>query len=198
VFPEWKEGKKSKVLLRHVLTHTSGLAHDAAAGRLERQQDRLAYVRALEISEPGAMFSYNNEASQLLSGVIAASGESIDVYLQRRLFEPLGIKDATWQRDDAGNVTTSSGLALSAVSLAKVGLALRDGRVVPAAWIATMQEPTKVAPWHRLMTWIVNDGPWQVQTPERRALLARNGFAAHTRIASLDGKRFPSRAAYWM
>ena len=152
------------------------------------------------MSEPGEVFSYNNEATMLLSGVIgAAAGEPIDAYLGRRLFAPLGITDATWSRDGAGNVTTNGGgLLLGAVSFAKVGLAVRDGRVVPAAWIAAMQEPSKIAPWVGLLTWTLPDGPWHVQDAHRRALLESNGFAAHKKLASLDGKRFPSSAAYWM
>ena len=48
-FPEWKEGKKSKVLLRHVLTHTSGLSHEPMAWRLEAQKDRLLRTYAASI-----------------------------------------------------------------------------------------------------------------------------------------------------
>jgi CubicO group peptidase (beta-lactamase class C family) len=199
-FPEWKEGKKAKVLLRHVLTHTSGLSHEPMAWKLESQKDRLAYVRALDlVTEPGAAFSYNNEATMLLSGVIAAAaGESIDTYLERRLFEPLGIKDATWSRDGAGNVTTNGGLLLSAVSMAKVGMAVRDGRVVPAPWLAAMQQPAKNTPWVGLLTWTFNDDPRHVQDAQRRALLETNGFTAGAKLAPLDGKRYRSAPAYWL
>jgi CubicO group peptidase (beta-lactamase class C family) len=199
-FPDWKEGKKAKVLVRHVLRHTSGLSHEPTAWKFESYKDRLAYVRALDlVTEPGAAFSYNNEATMLLSGVIAgAAGESIDTYLERRLFDPLGIKDATWERDGAGNVTTNGGLALSAVSLAKVGMAVRDGRVVPAAWIAAMQEPSKNTPWVGLLTWTFSDDPKFIQDAQRRALLEKNGFTAGAKLAPLDGKQYRSATAYWL
>ena len=198
-FEEWKDGPKSKVLLRHVVTHMSGLSHEPMAWKLESHDDRLAYVRALPlVTEPGATFSYNNEATMLLSGVVAAAaGEPIDTYLQPRLFTPLGIADAKWSRDPAGNVTTNGGLAMSAVSLAKVGLALRDRRVVPTAWITAMQEPTPKAPWMGLLTFLSYDG-WQVQDAPLRARLGRNGFAAAPKLAPLDGRRFLTGAAYWM
>ena len=197
-FPEWKTPPKSQVLLRHVLTHTSGLSHEPLAGKLERQADRVAYARGLElVTEPGATFSYNNEASMLLSGIIAsAAGEPIDAYLKRKLFEPLGIDDVSWQRDPAGNVTTNGGLTLGPVSLAKVGLALRDGRVVPAAWLAAMRTPTKSASFHGLLTWLIDDA-WYVQTTERRTRLGMI-FTAAPKLAPLDGKRFTTAAAYWM
>jgi CubicO group peptidase (beta-lactamase class C family) len=99
--PEWrdekKEPRKARVTLRHVLTHTSGLAHKPAAGELNKQRDRVAYVRDLPIeTEPGEVFSYNNEAIQLLSVVVAsAAGEPVDTYLKRKLFEPLGTRDSS-------------------------------------------------------------------------------------------------------
>jgi CubicO group peptidase (beta-lactamase class C family) len=209
-FPEWrsdkKDGRKSRVTLRHVLTHTSGLAHKPAAGELTKQRDRVAYVRALPIeTEPGAVFSYNNEAIQLLSVVVAsAAHEPIDSYLKKKLFDPLGIERFTWDRDASGNRATAWGLSLSAVDLAKVGLMLRaDGvyqgkQVVPASWVVQMQTPAKNASWHGLLTWLLYDGPWQVQTPELRAKLATEGFTAVSKLAPLDGKKFSSRAGYWM
>jgi CubicO group peptidase (beta-lactamase class C family) len=205
-FPEWKQGKKARVTLRHVLSHTSGLAHKPAAGELTKQKDRVAYARALPIeTEPGEVFSYNNEATQLLSFVIAAAArEPLDKYLDKKLFEPLGIRDVGWERDAAGNVAAFYGLSLSAHDLAKVGIVLRDGglaegkRVIPASWIDRMQQPVKNASWHGLLTWLLYDGPWQVQTPERRSALAAEGFLAQAKLLPLDGRRFPSRAAYWM
>jgi CubicO group peptidase (beta-lactamase class C family) len=205
-FPEWKDQRKARVTLRHVLTHTSGLAHRPVAGELTKQPDRVAYVRALPIeSEPGEVFSYNNEATQLLSVVVAAAaGEPIDAYLKRKLFDPLGIERFSWARDRAGNCAIAWGLALSAIDLAKVGITLRDDgmyqgtRVIPSDWIAQMQTPTKTASWHGLLTWLLYDGPWQVQTPERRQKLATQGFTAESKLAPLDGRKFRSRASYWM
>lgn len=205
-FPEWKEGRKAKVVLRHVLNHTSGLAHLPAAGVLTKQKDHVAYARALAIeTEPGEQFSYNNEAVALLSGVVrAAAGEPLDVYLKRKLFTPLGIVDVGWAHDAAGNATAFYGLALRARDLAKVGACLRDGgiangkTVIPASWLAAMRDAPKKMPWIGALTWLHRDGPWQVQSKERRAQLADEGFSAADALAPLDGKRFVSRAAYWM
>ena len=198
-FKEWKDGPKSKVLLRHVVTHMSGLSHEPMAYQLESHDDRLAYVRGLPlVSEPGATFSYNNEACMLLSGVVAAAaGEPIDTYLRPRLFAPLGITDAKWSRDPAGNVTTNGGLMMSAISLAKVGLALRDRRVVPSAWLTAMQEPTPKASWMGLLTFLSYDG-WNVSNGKLRARLGRNGFDAASKLAPLDGKHFATGTAYWL
>ncbi len=122
-FPEWAEGEKAKVTLRHVLTHTSGIEHAERADTLNQQKDRLAYVRQARLAKPpGGEWSYNNDAIMLLSGVIAqAAGKQADDYLKEKLFDPLGIKDWTWQRDDAGNAITYAQLRMTARDLARVG-----------------------------------------------------------------------------
>lgn len=128
-FPDWAEGDKAAVTLRHVLTHTSGLEHRQGARVLNTQDDRLAFVRESPISEPpGTVFSYNNEATQLLSGVIeAAAGEPVDAYLDSRLFQPMGIADWSWERDPVGNAQTFYGLSLHPADLARIGLLMLDG-----------------------------------------------------------------------
>jgi CubicO group peptidase (beta-lactamase class C family) len=128
-FPEWAEGDKARVTLRHVLTHTSGIEHAPRADVLNQQKDRLAYVRQARLARPpGEEWSYNNDAIMLLSGVIAqAAGRQADDYLKEKLFEPLGLKDWDWQRDDAGNAITYAQLRMTARDLARVGQAILKG-----------------------------------------------------------------------
>jgi CubicO group peptidase (beta-lactamase class C family) len=151
-FKEWKEGRRAKVTLRHVMAHTSGIAHGRdpqgrpSARELNDQKDKVAYVRRqLLVDEPGAKFAYNNEAIALLSGVITqAAGEPADVYLKRKLFEPLGIRDWAWTRDEAGHTITYAECYMNARGLARIGLLVaRGGRwgkktLFPPEWIKTL------------------------------------------------------------
>lgn len=148
-FPEWGEGGKARVTLRHVLAHTSGIAQGGTAKALNQAGDKVAYVRALELSDaPGTKFSYNNEAAALLTGVIrAAAGKPTDVYLNERLFGPLGIEDYVWDRDGAGNALTYAQLQMRARDVAKLGLLLlndgkwKDRQVFPAQAIERLSTP---------------------------------------------------------
>ena len=132
-FPEFARGDKAAVTLRHVLTHASGIAHGVKdAKRLNAQKDRLAFVRRLPVkTAPGTRFSYNNEASQLLAGVVKeASGVSFDKYVTKRIFEPIGVDEPGWARDRSGGIQTYYGLRLRARDLARIGLLLlHHGRV---------------------------------------------------------------------
>lgn len=163
-FPEWAEGNRGKITLRHLVTHTSGIAHGETARALNEAKDKVAYVLGLEPGEPGSAWSYNNEAVALLSGILAkASGMPCDAYLQKRLFDPLGIVDAAWDRDGAGRTVTYAQLGLTARELALVGELVaergtRGGRRVVAektldllAGQATPLSPVQGVLWFRVL-----------------------------------------------
>jgi CubicO group peptidase (beta-lactamase class C family) len=166
-FPEWKAGLKAKVTLRHILSQTSGLSHQRGDGLLASKQDRLSYVRGLEIIEtPGLRFSYNNEATVLLAGIVkAASGESIDQYVAKNIFRPMGITHWSWEKDPAGTVMAYWGLSLEPKDLARIGqMMLHEGRwenktIVPREWATLSISPsTKSQPNYGLLWWILYSG----------------------------------------
>ncbi|MGH7149522.1 MAG: serine hydrolase domain-containing protein, partial [Planctomycetota bacterium] len=119
---------------RHLLTHTSGIEVHQENGHpsarlLNAEKDKVAYVRGRQLSSPpGTEYLYSNEATALLSGVIAAAaGEEADEYLARRLMKPLGIRDWRWDRDGAGHTYTYANLQLSGRDLARIGQMVADG-----------------------------------------------------------------------
>ena len=105
VYPEWAQGRKRDITIRMLLDHTSGVQNVANAGvELEGAPDLVQLALAAEVSsDPGTAFSYNNKATNLLTGIVGVrAGEPIDTYLARRIFAPLGIAQFTWMRDAAG------------------------------------------------------------------------------------------------
>jgi CubicO group peptidase (beta-lactamase class C family) len=161
-FPEWAAGPKARVTLRHVLTHTSGLSHEVVPETLYRHKDRLTYVRALPITEePGTTFSYNNEACQLLAGVVrSAAGQPVSEFMERRLFSRMGIT-AHWLTDESGTVDTFGGLVLDPRALLRMGqLMLARGawkgqQLVPAGWVDESTSPASESiPYCGYLWWI--------------------------------------------
>jgi CubicO group peptidase (beta-lactamase class C family) len=162
--PEWKGGKRGKVKLIHLMTQSSGIHHEQTGGKLYRELDQVAYVRKLAVEkEPGTDFSYSNEASELLAPIIRETleGEQVDTYVARKIFEPLGIKEWTWEHDRADQAMTYTGLALRAGDLLKIGqLMLQEGKweghtVVPAHWIRASTTPTKLDKRYGMLWWIL-------------------------------------------
>ncbi|HZS39203.1 MAG TPA: serine hydrolase [Polyangia bacterium] len=150
LFPEWKQGRKKLITLRHLLNHTSGLQAQPTTGEeIYPAPDFVKLALAAELDgDPGARFFYNNKAVNLLAGVVAAAaGKPLDEYAREVLFAPLGITDWKWTRDRAGNPHAMAGLRLRAIDLAKIGVLLADGgtwqgkRVISKSWIDESTKP---------------------------------------------------------
>jgi CubicO group peptidase (beta-lactamase class C family) len=203
-FPEFGSGPKRDITLRQVMNHSSGLRHAATnADALNAQSDRLAYARALPVSTaPGTTFSYSNEATQLLTGVIAiASGEATEEYVKRRLFSPLGIVNYRWKRDRSGAVQTYYGLELEAQDLARIGLLLADGgvfagkRVLPEDLVAQLFMPSERYGGYGLCFWL--DPPVMQDEARLKAFPGSKAIKAGS-LDSLNGRRFDSGELYFV
>lgn len=85
---------KSRITLRQLLTHTSGLDQIyAAEGIIDREQATRRILQSKLISPPGAAYSYSNDGFTL-AAIIGelVSGEPYEALMRSRLFEPAGLK----------------------------------------------------------------------------------------------------------
>ncbi|MEM7667300.1 MAG: serine hydrolase [Pseudomonadota bacterium] len=90
-------------------------------------------------------FSYCTAGVFLLGQVVQqAVGEPFDQYVQRRLFDPLGIDGADWRRSRSGEVQSGGQLTISDTALLKIGRLVMDGgmwegeRILPEEWLREM------------------------------------------------------------
>jgi CubicO group peptidase (beta-lactamase class C family) len=93
--------------------------------------------------KPGTHFLYNTPATYMLSAILQkATGTDLMDYLRPRLFEPLGIRNPSWEKSRDGITLGGYGLKVTTEDIARFGqLYLRKGewggkQLVPAAWIA--------------------------------------------------------------
>jgi CubicO group peptidase (beta-lactamase class C family) len=96
------------VTLRHLLSHTSGMQWVAnvqeQAGKIDVLPVNLSlYATAATplLFEPGEKYSYSNQGINIAATVVErVSGMSYPDFLQKRIFDPLGMKSATfWPTD---------------------------------------------------------------------------------------------------
>ncbi len=93
-------GKPANLTIAQLLTHTSGLGE--AGGPAAKEAKTLADLVPIWLSapmqyEPGAKWSYTQSGINAAARIVeVVSGMSFDVFLQQRLFDPLGMKDTTF------------------------------------------------------------------------------------------------------
>jgi len=92
--------------------------------------------------KPGTHFLYNTSGTYMQSAIVQkVTGQTVLDYLGPRLFEPLGIEGATWEKSPQGISTGGYGLSIRTEDIAKFGQLLlqkgkwNDKQLVPAAWI---------------------------------------------------------------
>ena len=90
--------------LRTLLTHTGGLAgHSVLEPRLDLlslRENVLVYPLVPLRFEPGARYDYSNAGINTLGRIVeVVSGMPFEVFLEQRLFAPLGMKDTTFWPD---------------------------------------------------------------------------------------------------
>ena len=112
--PEFKEGDLSKVTIRHLATHSSGLPggdidfyscwRDQRPGEsLPETYFRHAMGRVVRgvVFEPGTWHVYSDIAVTILGELInIASGERVPDIIRRRVFEPLHLQRIGWDFED--------------------------------------------------------------------------------------------------
>lgn len=98
------DGDKDKVTIRQLLTHTSGLP----AGRdIWRIAHTPLEARALVLNtplegRPGAQYIYSDLGADVLGLLVeVVSGEPLDKFLTRRVFEPLGMNETMYRPADS-------------------------------------------------------------------------------------------------
>lgn len=149
-FPEIAKGTKDEKLkaltIEHLLTMSAGFNTNTLPDFYGQDGDVDAIEYILTHSnvlwEPGETFYYDSGMPHVLSAIIQKrSGQTLEGYAQKKLFDPLGITDFRWQSDPQGVTTGYTGLSLRPRDMAKLGyLYLHNGQwdgkqIVPAKWV---------------------------------------------------------------
>lgn len=162
-FPEWRQGRKQDITLRHLLAHTSGIQNVRNTNvEIYPSPDfvRLALAAELEHA-PGEHFAYNNKTLNLIPAIVKQlTGQRIDDWLREGLFAEMGITHFTWSLDEAGNAHGMSGLQILPADLAKLGQLMLQGgqwegrQLISPEWIEqSLQAAHPSAPNSGLLWW---------------------------------------------
>ncbi len=163
--PEWAEGRRGDVTVRHLLTMTAGLPRRS---QVERRPDDswTDFARRQEVvRQPGEKFEYTNEGVQLLSPILEhAAGTSLAEFAKAALFEPIGATNTAMRRL-RGATNTYADAATTLREFARFGELVRrrgewpgHGRVVSEAWLDQMLAASPQNGGYGLLWWREPDG----------------------------------------
>lgn len=150
-FPEWQQGRKRKITIRHLLTYTSCLQDvKSSANEIAHTPNAIQLTLAEElICNSGSEFDYSNKSSNLLAGIVEKYfGKSIEVVANKTLFKPLGITDYLWIKDSAGNPYVMGGFRMKVGDLAKIGILVAHNgnfygmEIISSKWIEDLGQPS--------------------------------------------------------
>ncbi len=151
--PAFEDERKRRILLRHVLSMTAGLAWDEHTYwytdprndhvAMNQSRDPIEFVLDLEaVYEPGKVFTYNSGLPILFGELLRrVSGVWAHEFADEHLFGRLGFEPWYWWRYGDGTVQLGGGLSITPRDMAKLGqLVLDDGlwlgdRVISEEWI---------------------------------------------------------------
>lgn len=101
--PEFSGGLKDKATVRHLLTHRAGLSAGRELWRITRspEEARAAVIASPVNCTPGACYEYSDLGADLLGFIAeAVSGERLDRFLQREVFDKLDMRDTRFRLSD--------------------------------------------------------------------------------------------------
>ncbi|MBO1437957.1 serine hydrolase [Meiothermus sp. CFH 77666] len=171
---EWQgDPLRSQITLRQLLHLTSGIP----GGTLARPPTYQAAILTPAEAPPDTRFSYGPIPFQIFGELMRRKlkGDPLQ-YLQRRLFEPIGLEYAFWRRGSDGNPHLPSGAFLTARNWARFGELVRNEgvwqgqRVVDTALLEKCFEPSRVNPIYGLTWWL-----GRPISPAERAAIGRVG-----------------------
>ncbi len=77
-YPEWRQGQKQLITLRHLVNMTTGIQNNPNASiEIHPSPDFVQLALTAELSsKPGEVWSYNNKSLNLMAGIIKRSPAS--------------------------------------------------------------------------------------------------------------------------
>jgi CubicO group peptidase (beta-lactamase class C family) len=133
-----------RITVHHLLSMTAGHATDTLeeAWQLEPSDLVKGFLRVPVAATEGTLHTYDNATTFILARMVErATGRGLPEFLDERLFAPMGIEDAEWDRVGNGAAFGFHGLHLRTEAVAAFGeLLLRGGRwgdqqLVPRDWV---------------------------------------------------------------
>ncbi|SNR30280.1 CubicO group peptidase, beta-lactamase class C family [Lutibacter agarilyticus] len=139
------------ITLKHVLNHKSGIEPLEIARSLRTKKDWVQQLLANQNECKIGEFKYHELSPEIVMHTIFKNSPMQDLnYVYNYLFEPLGIKQYYWLKDQTGTIDGGTGLVIRPRDMLKFGILYKDKgvfngkRILSEEWVrrATSEEIT--------------------------------------------------------
>ena len=169
---EWSDRPQGTATIRQTLWMAAGLEQMSSSYEIELFSRGVWYnfgddfegmiLDLRQVTPPGTKFEYNNEENNVLGMVIErATGQRYADYLSEKLWQPLGLADASMYLDREGGAVMKSCCIFSRpYDWAKLGVLLLNRgayngeQIVPAAWVDAMIQPSPLVDYYGYQVWL--------------------------------------------
>ncbi|MGY0021162.1 serine hydrolase domain-containing protein [Streptomyces sp. cg35] len=133
-----------RITVHHLLSMSAGHATDSLAEAWELEPDDLVkgFLRLPFAATEGTRHTYDNSTTFILARMVErVTGCGLPEFLDARLFKPMGVDHAEWDRVASGAAFGFHGLHLTTEAIAAFGQLLLSGgrwdeqQLVPRAWV---------------------------------------------------------------
>ncbi len=160
--PEFKDGGREKITIRHLMQMASGLDwHESGKNPFSDNAESYygtdlygQVTRQKLVSDPGKIFNYQSGNSQLLSFVLKkATGKSVSEYAEEKIWSKIGTSgNAFWNLDkEDGDEKAFCCFYSNARDYARLGLLFlnegkyKDEQIIPKWFYEEMIQPAPIA-----------------------------------------------------
>ncbi len=177
--PEWHEvddDPRAGITIEHMLHMATGIPWDDGLTEgddmlaMAQRDDHAAYAASLPAATaPGEVFDYNTGTTMLLARIIGETvGDGPDdtrTFLEREIFDPLGMASAEAAFDDAGTWLGGYRTDATARDFAKLGLLHARGgrwegeRLLEEDWVEYTRTPSPSNPEYGAHWWLDTERP---------------------------------------
>jgi CubicO group peptidase (beta-lactamase class C family) len=203
--PAFSGGAKSRVTVRHLLTHRSGLPAGRELSRTSAAESRQLVLRTSLEAEPGTRYEYSDLGPIILGFVVErVTGEPLDRFVQRAVYARLGMRSTTFRPSRA--IAARIGDALDHLSTVardarRRSAASRAARYTTAARTRSATSPaTPACSRRRAISRCSRSSCWSAAATAARvscrtARSRRSSAAARQTARRWAGRRAPAAAA---
>ena len=180
--------QQKNITIRNLLMMSSGVTFNEIGSIIDTEWTK-SFLDAQTSFEPGREFAYNSMNTYMLSAIIQEkTNQSVTQFLQKRVFEPMGIDNVHWELSPEHIVKGGWGLYITLEDRTKLGqLFLNKGKwngkqIVSQGWIKQMTTKHMDTP-----IWMNHYGyGYQVWIGKRRNSVIFNGILGQNVIVMPD------------